>query len=218
MTLTLHYHPLASYCWKALIALYENSVAFDGRIVDLSRPEQRAALAKISPFTKFPALVDTARENAIYESTVIIEYLARHYPGPGALVPPDPELAFEVRQRDRFLDIHVHDQMQKIVGDRIRPEGKRDPYGVEQARETLAIAYDVLERELSAGPWAFGATFTLADCAAAPALYYANRVAPFVATHPKLASYLERLHKRPSFARVFEEAQPYMQYFPEANR
>lgn len=218
MSLTLHYHPLASYCWKALIALYENDTAFEGRIVDLSKPEQREALTKISPFAKFPALVDSARNDTIYESTTIIEYLSRHYPGAVALVPSDPDAAFEVRRRDRFLDIHVHDQMQKVVGDRIRPEGQRDAYGVEQARATLATAYDVLERELSAGPWALGDAFTMADCAAAPALYYANRVAPFATTHPKLAAYLERLHGRPSFARVFEEAQPYMKNFPETDR
>jgi glutathione S-transferase len=213
MSLKLHYHPLASYCWKALIALYEHEIEFEGQIVDLSLPEQRTALTKISPFSKFPALEDRATGRAITESTLIIEYLARHYPGRVTLVPAEPDAAFEVRRLDRFFDVYVHDPMQKIVGDKIRPEGKQDPFGVEQARSTLATAYDVLERELGSQPWAAGDTFSLADCAAAPALYYANRVAPF-GDHPRLAAYLERLHARPSFARTFEEAQPYMKMFP----
>jgi glutathione S-transferase len=218
MSLTLHYHPLASYCWKVLIALYENSTRFDGQIVDLSSARQREALAAISPFAKFPALEDRARGRSLYESTVIIEYLARHYPGRVALVPSDADVAFEVRRHDRFFDLYVHEPMQKIVVDRIRPQGKRDALGVEQARATLAIAYGVLERELTAGPWAIGEAFTMADCAAAPALYYANRVASFEASHPKLAAYLERLHARPSFSRVFEQAQPYLKDFPEGDR
>jgi glutathione S-transferase len=108
----------------------------------------------------------------------------------------------------------VHEQMQKIVGDKNRPEGKRDPHGVEQARSVLATAYDVLERDLGSQPWSAFGTFSMADCAAAPALYYANRVAPFERTHPRTTAYLERLHERPSFARVFEDAQPYMSMFP----
>jgi glutathione S-transferase len=213
MSLKLHYHPLASYCWKALIALYEHEIEFDRQIVDLADPAQHAALRKISPFTKFPALEDRAKGRVITESTLIIEYLARHYPGRVTLVPADPDAAFDVRRLDRFFDLYVHEHMQKIVGDKIRPEGKQDPFGVEQARATLATAYDVLERELGSQPWAAGDTFSLADCAAAPALYYANRVAPF-GDHPRLAAYLERLHARASFARTFEEAQPYMKLFP----
>ncbi|HET6338880.1 MAG TPA: glutathione S-transferase family protein [Polyangiales bacterium] len=213
MSLKLHYHPLASYCWKALIALYEHEIEFDRQIVDLADREQHAALRKISPFTKFPALEDRAKGRVITESTLIIEYLARHYPGRVTLVPADPDAAFDVRRLDRFFDLYVHEHMQKIVGDKIRPEGKQDPFGVEQARATLATAYDVLERELGSQPWAAGDRFSLADCAAAPALYYANRVAPF-GDHPRLAAYLERLHARASFARTFEEAQPYMKLFP----
>ena len=214
MSLKLHYHPLASYCWKALIALYENEIDFDRQIVDLSNAEQRAALTKISPFTKFPALEDRASNRVITESTLIIEYLTRGYPGKVALVPSNPEAAFEVRRIDRFFDVYVHDNLQKLVGDKIRPEGTQDPYGVGQARSVIATAYDVLERELGSQPWAAGDTFSMADCAAAPALYYANRVAPFGSNHPRVTAYLERLHARPSFARVFEEAQPYLPMFP----
>jgi glutathione S-transferase len=212
MSLKLYYHPLASYCWKVLIALYENGTAFEPVFVDLSKPEQRAQLARLSPFTKFPTLEDRGR--AIWESTTIIEYLARQHAGTAQLVPADPEAAFEVRRKDRFFDLYVHESMQKIVGDKLRPESKRDPLGVEQARALLATSYDWLERELGSQPWAAGDTFSLADCAAAPALYYANRVAPFAATHPRIAAYLDRLHARPSFARTFEEAQPYLHMFP----
>jgi glutathione S-transferase len=214
MSLVLHYHPLASYCWKTLIALYENEIEFERQFVDLSNPEQRAALTKLSPFTKFPVLEDRRQKRVVTESTPIIEYLSLHYPGRVVLVPPDPKTAFEVRRRDRFFDVYVHENMQKIVGDKIRPEGSKDPYGVEQARSVLATAYDVLERDLGPQPWAAGDAFSMADCAAAPALYYANRVAPFGADHPRLTAYLERLHARPSFARAFEEAQPYMRLFP----
>jgi glutathione S-transferase len=214
MSLELYYHPLASYCWKVLIGLYENGTAFEGRVVNLADPKQAEMLAELSPFTKFPALQDRARNCTVTESTMIIEYLARHYPGSVALVARDPDAAFQVRQRDRFFDLYVHEPMQKIVGDIIRPEGKQDRYGVELARATLAKAYDVLERELGTQPWAAGDTFSMADCAAAPALYYANRVAPFGARHVRVAAYLKRLHDRPSFARVFEEAQPFMSMFP----
>jgi glutathione S-transferase len=212
MSLTLHYHPLASYCWKALIALYETGVAFDKQLVDLANAEQRAALAKIAPFVKFPVLEDGGR--VVTEASMIIEYVALHVPGKNALVPADPEAAFEVRRRDRFFDLYVHEPMQKIVGDRIRPDGKTDPHGVEQARAQLATAFDVLERELGSQLWAAGEAFTMADCAAAPALYYADRVQPIGREHPRISAYLKRLHERPSFARVFQEAQPYMSMFP----
>lgn len=214
MSLKLYYHPLASYCWKVLIALYENDTPFERQLVDLSTPEQRTELQRLSPFVKFPALEDRSRGRAIWESTTIIEYLAQHHPGTSRLIPADPIAAFEVRQKDRFFDLYVHESMQKIVGDKLRPHGARDPFGTDQARAVLAKAYDYLERTLESQPWAAGDSFSMADCAAAPALYYANRVAPFVADHPRTGAYLERLHARPSFARTFEEAQPYLHNFP----
>lgn len=214
MTLKLYYHPLASYCWKALIALYENDHSFDKQSVDLMIPHERETFAKLSPFTKFPLLEDPARGARIAESTTIIEYLALHYPSRSPLIPADPHGAFEVRRLDRLFDLYVHEPLQKIVADIIRAPGTKDPTGVDQARTVLARAYDVLEAELGAKQWAAGAAFSMADCAAAPALYYANRVAPLGAAHAKLMAYLERLHQRPSFARVFEEAQPYLGMFP----
>lgn len=214
MSLTLYYHPLASFCWKVLIALYETGVSFEPRLVDLSNPTHRDALTRVWPLMKFPVLVEEATGLVVPESSIIIEYLATAHPGPSVFIPAEPAAALETRFLDRFFDQQVHEPMQKHVLDKLRPADKRDPYGVEQAHEQMEQAYDVLEARLAGRTWAAGDTFTLADCAAAPALYYANRVHPLTATRPVLSSYLERLHARPSFARVFAEAQPYLHFFP----
>jgi glutathione S-transferase len=129
-------------------------------------------------------------------------------------VPADPNLALQTRLRDRFYDLYVQEPMQKIVGDRLRPAGSKDPFGVEQARTLLRTAYDLIERDMASRTWAMGEAFGMADCAAAPALFYANRVLPFEDSHPHAARYLGRLRERPSFARVIEEAQPYFALFP----
>src|SRR5580700_6982386 len=104
--------------------------------------------------------------------------------------------------------------MQKIVGDNLRPEGKRDPVGVEQARAQMEAAYALADEQLGEGPWAMGADFTMVDCAALPALFYGDKVAPLDARWPKVTAYLERLKGRPSVARVLAEAEPYFQMFP----
>jgi glutathione S-transferase len=215
MSLTLHFHPLSSFCWKALIALYENDVPFAPNLVDLSDAAQRAKLVALWPIAKFPVLRDDANDRTVPEATIIIEYLSQHYPGKVALVPPDADRARETRLRDRFYDLYVHEQMQKIVGDKLRPEGKHDPHGVEQARARIDTAYGMVERDLeSGGPWAMGEAFTMADCAAAPALYYANLVQPLGDGHGRVKAYLARLVERPSFARVLKEAEPYFAMFP----
>jgi glutathione S-transferase len=215
MSLTLYYHPLASFCWKALIALYENETPFEPHFVDLADELQRTQFLSLAPFGKFPLLRDAARDKTIPESSIIIEYLSTHYPGKVALVPSDPELALEVRLSDRFYDFYVHQPMQRVVLDRLRPEGMKDPHGVERAKAELQEAYDFIEREMTERRWAAGDAFSMADCAAAPALYYANRVSPFGAKHTNVARYLTRLHERPSFARTFAEAAPYLANFPE---
>jgi glutathione S-transferase len=215
MSLTLHFHPLSSFCWKALLAFYENDTPFVPNIVDLSDAEQRARLVALWPIAKFPVLHDDASDRTVPEASIIIEYLAQHYPGKIALVPADADRARETRLRDRFYDLYVHERMQKIVGDKLRPEGKHDPYGVEQARACIATAYGMIESDLEmGGPWAMGEAFTMADCAAAPALYYANRVQPLDSEHGRVKAYLARLVKRPSFARVLKEAEPYFAMFP----
>jgi len=218
MSLILHYHPLASFCWKVLIALYENATPFEPLIVDLGDEKSRTAFAKLWPQAKFPVLQDTGRDRLVPESAVIIDYLDAHYPGSVRFIPQDRELALKVRLADRFYDSYVHEPMQKIVTDRIRPAGSHDPYGVAQARETILVSYSMIEDELREREWAAGDAFTLADCAAFPALFYANKVEPFVGKYPNVGSYLDRLSARPSVLRVLEEAGPYFKFFPERDR
>jgi len=213
MSLTLHFHPLASFCHKALIALYENATPFTPNLVDLSDERQRAALLRLWPIGKFPVLRDDARDETIPESTVIIEYLDCRYPGGTRFLPDDPDLALQTRLQDRFYDLHVHEPMQKIVGDRIRPQTGKDPHGVEEARARLRTSYAMIDRWMATRNWAMGEFFSLADCAAAPALFYANKVLPF-ADHANLGGYFARLAARPSYERVLKEAEPYFSMFP----
>jgi glutathione S-transferase len=215
MSLKLYLHPLASYCQKALIAFYENSTPFEPHIVNLGEEKSRAELLKLWPIGKFPVLRDEARDRTIPESTTIIEYLDQHYPGRTKLIAADADLARETRFHDRFYDLHLHNHMQTVVGDRLRPAGAKDPVGVEQAKAKIATAYAMIDREMATKSWAMGDTFTMADCAAAPALFYANLVMPFGDTHKNVAAYFGRLMKRPSFARVVEEAKPYIHLFPK---
>src|SRR5882757_9492701 len=215
MSLTLHFHPLSSFCWKALIALYENDTPFAPNMVDLGNAAERAALLKLWPIGKFPVLRDDARDQTVPESSSIIEYLDRHYPGRTQFIPADPDLAWQTRLRDRFYDLYVHLPMQKIMGDRLRAEGKKDPHGVEEARAQLRTSYAMIERQMAAGAWAMGDDFSLADCAAAPALFYGNMVVPFGGTEKNLGAYFERLKARPSFARVLKEAEPYFNMVPK---
>ena len=214
MSLQLYFHPLASFCHKPLIALYENGIAFEPIVVDLGDEASRAAFQAVWPMAKMPVLRDEARDRIVAESTIIIEYLDAHYPGRTRFLPADADRAWQARMWDRFYDHYVQEPMQKIVTDRLRPEGKNDLYGVEQAKGQLDQAYKIIEPEMSSKTWAMGDAFTLADCAAAPALFYANTVAPFADQQKNLRAYLERLMARPSFARVLAEAQPYFALFP----
>jgi glutathione S-transferase len=162
-------------------------------------------------------LRDDARGRTVPESTILLEYVDRLSAGPRRLIPPDPERALECRLRDRLFDTYVHLPLQKIVGDRLRPAEARDPTGVDQARAQLETAYALADEQVHDGPWAMGAEFTLADCAAMPALYYGNKVAPFEGRWKNLTAYLERLKRRPSVARVLEEAEPYFHMFPDSD-
>jgi glutathione S-transferase len=212
MSFTLYYHPLASFCWKALIALYEADIAFEPRQVNLGDPADRAAFETIWPLGKFPVLRDNARGKTIPESSVIVDYLARTEPSAASLVPGDPDLAMQTRLIDRLLDGYVHLPMQQVVAERMRPSGHHDPFGAEQARGQIRAGYKLIA-PMIAGPWAMGEAFTLADCSALPALFYADYAVP-LAEQPELAAYLGRLKARPSVARVLAEATPYFQYFP----
>lgn len=211
MSMQFHYHPLSSFCWKVLIALYEKNAAFEPVLVNLGDPAQEAAFRKLSPLRKMPAIVNG--DDVVNESSIEIEYLDQTLGG-APLIPADPKQALDVRYWDRFFDVHVHYPMQAIVADRLRPADKKDAFGVAETRAKLRAAYDVAEAHMQGRTWASGDSFSMADCSAAPALYYGNLVAPFTDTHPNLAAYLRRLSARPSFARALEEAEPYSQFFP----
>ena len=214
MSLKLYFHPLASFCHKALIAFYENGIPFEPVIVDLGDERSSAAFRAIWPMARMPVLRDDARDRTVAESTIIIEYLDAYYPGATRFLPEDADRAWQTRMWDRFYDHYVQEPMQKIVTDRLRPAGQNDLYGTKRARAQLPEAYAMIEQKIEPNAWMMGDAFTLADCAAAPALFYANTVVPFGPTHEKLTAYLGRLMARPSFARVLEEAEPYFKLFP----
>jgi len=215
MSLKLYFHPLSSFCQKVLVALYENGTPFEPHIVDLANETASASFKKIWPIGKFPVLRDDALGRTIPESSIIIEYLGQHYPGKTRLVPADADLAWQTRLRDRFYDLFVNVNVQKIVTDKLRPAGRNDSFGVEQARAQLATAYGIIEQEMGTRTWAAGDSFSMADCAAAPAMFYANMLQPLGATHKNAAAYLDRLMRRPSFARAVKEAQPYLALMPK---
>lgn len=217
MSLTLHAHPLASFCWKVLIGLYENETPFDNVLVDLGDPAARAAFLRLSPLGKMPALSDAARGETVLETTIILDYLDAYYPGAVRFTPQAPDLARRARFWDRFFDNYVQAPMQKVIADRIRPEGAaKDPYGVQEAYGQLAAACDHLERQWADGrDWMCG-DFGLADCAAMPALFYADKVQALAERWPLCLAYLERLKARPSVQRVLAEAEPYFHMFPRA--
>jgi glutathione S-transferase len=212
MALTLYYHPLSSFCWKTLIALYEAELPFEPRLVNLGDPADRAAFQAVWPLAKFPVLRDEARGETVPESSVVIDYLAQHYPAARGLVPADPDAARQVHLKDRLIDNYIHLPFQQIVGERMRPDDKHDPFGVEQNRAKVSEGYGLIQPMIE-GPWAMGEAFTLADCAALPALYYADYAVSLDAW-PALRAYLDRLKARPSVARVLAEAEPWFQYFP----
>ena len=215
MALTLYLHPLASFCHKVLIPLYQNGTLFTPVTVDLSDPVQAEHLRSIWAVGKFPVLRDDTRGQTVPETSIIIDYLDRNYPGPVPMIPADPDAALEARLWDRFFDLYIHDPMQRIVADVLRPADHRDPHGVKEARDKLQMAYAMLEERMADRAWAAGDAFSIADCAASPALFYALIIEPFAG--PNTTAYFERLLARPAFARVLEEAKPYFQYFPFRN-
>ena len=215
MTLRLYFHPLSSFCQKVLIALYENETPFTPQLVNFGDAAENKAFLEMWPPHKIPVLRDEARDRMVPETSIIIEYLQQHYPGKIRLIPDDGETARQVRFRDRFYDLYVNVPMQKIVTDRLRPAGKNDPYGVDEARTLLRRAIGMIDREMGRKTWSIGDAFTMADCAAAPALFYADKVMPLAEKHANAAAYLARLMKRPSYARALAEAEPYLKYFPK---
>jgi len=214
MGLTLHFHPLSSYCHKALIALYETGAPFKALLVNLGDPASRDPFVKLWPIGKFPVLQDDCRDAMVPESSIIIEYVDRYYFATRPLVPRDADAAREVRLWDRFFDNHIHTHVQKIVGDRLRPAGSKDPAGVDHARTAMRTALDIIDERMANRSWMAGDDFTMADCSAAPALFYADKITPLAGTHKNAAAYLARLRERPSYARVLKEAEPYLHMFP----
>jgi glutathione S-transferase len=212
MTLRLYAHPFSSYCQKVLIALYENGTAFEYRLLGPDDPATGAEFAARWPIGKFPLLVDD--DTTVFEATIIIEHLGLHHPGRIQLVPADARAALPVRMLDRFFDNYVMTPMQKIVADAIRPADARDPHGVAEARKQLDTAYAWLEQYLTGRDWATDAGFSLADCAAAPSLFYADWAHPMGDRFPAARDYRRRLLARPSFARAVDEARPYRSFFP----
>ena len=210
-SLTLYAHPFSSYCQKVLTALYENSTPFVYRKLGPEDPTAMTELEALWPFKRFPLLVDGRQ--TIVESSIIIEHLGLHHPGPVPLVPSDARAALDVRLMDRFFDIYVMTPMQKIVIDCIRPAQSRDAYGVGEARALLDTGYRWLNQRLAGREWVAGSGFSLADCAAAPSLFYADWVQPIDARLSQVRGYRQRLLARPSFARAVEEARPYRQLF-----
>ena len=210
MTLQLFAHPFSSYCQKVLIALWADGTEFEYRLLEQDHPENFVELKRHWPFGLFPLLLDDGRP--VVETTVIIEHLQANHPGPNQWI-PDGEAGRHVRFLDRFFDLYVMNQMNAPVANALRPEEARDQFGVDKAMERLRTAYDWLEANLGDGPWAIGDRFTLADCAAAPALFYADWVEP-IGDRPKLAAYRTRLLAHPVVARAVDEGRPYRSYFP----
>ncbi len=218
MTLKLYFHPLSSFCHKALIALYHHDAPFEPVVVDLGNADDRETFGAVWPLLKFPAIRDEARGKTIAESSPIVEYIDTFYPSGAPLIPADPDRACEVRMWDQFCDNYVMVPMQKSNGDSFRPEGGHDPVGVQQAIAQLRQAYAILEKQLGAREFLVGDTFTLADIAAAPSLFYADLITPIGADTPKLDAYLDRLLARPSYARALNEAAPFFQNVPSAKK
>jgi glutathione S-transferase len=212
MALTLYAHPFSSYCQKVLMALYENATPFSYRALSAEDPLPLEELKTIWPIGKFPVLLDDGA--ALIEASIIIEHVEIRHPGPIRLIPRDPAAALEVRFMDRFFDNYVATPQQTCVFDALRAAEDRDPTGVTRAKAMLDTAYAWLEAHMVDREWAAGAEFSLADCSAAPQLFYADWTHPLGDRFPRVSAYRRRLNARPSFARCIEEARPYRNYFP----
>lgn len=210
MALVLYSHPFSSYCQKALIALYENGTAFTARLI--SDAAAFAELEALWPLKKFPVLADG--NVTVVEASIIIEYLDHHHRGAAPLLPKNPDAALETRFMDRFFDNYVMTPMTRIAGDSLRPATGRDPIGVAEARALLDASYRWLDARMQTREWASGSGFSLADCAAAPALFYADWVHGIGPQWPNVRAYRARLLARPSMARAVDEARPYRHLFP----
>ena len=206
----LYAHPFSSYCQKVLVALYENGTLFDYR--SLEDAQNGAELAALWPMKRFPVLVDGQR--TVLEASCIIEYLQLHHPGAMHLIPADADAALDVRMLDRFFDNYVSTPQQKVVFDALCAETDRDPHGVRKAHAMLETSYAWLDARMATRSWACGDDFSLADCGAAPFLFYADWTHAIEPRFANVRAYRERLLARPSFKRAVDEARPFRPYFP----
>lgn len=211
--LILHGHPLSSFCMKVAMALDELGLSFRSEMVDLGDEAARARFLALWPLGKMPVLSDDAAEEAVPETSIIVDYLAARYPGSKTLIPADPDRAWRARFWDRFFDLHVMAPVQRYADFRLGRPGSRDEAIPDVVRGQLASAFGVLEAQVGE-PWMLGSDLTVAECAGAPALFYADRIVPLAEAHPAAAAYLERLKQRPSFARALAQAAPYMHMVP----
>lgn len=211
MALTLHYHPLSSHCWKLLIALDELGAPFEPRLVDLGDAAARAAHAALWPTAKIPLLVDS--ERVVPETAIQIEYLNRRMLGD--LLPADFDAQLQVRLWDRLFDGYVMDPMQRYIAQLLRPQAERDARAQADAVNLLGMAYDMIEGRMGDQAWAAGERFSMADCTAAPSLFYAATIRPFSAGQVRLNAYFERLMARPSVVKTLEQARPFFKYYPK---
>ncbi len=212
MSMKLYAHPFSSYCQKVLIAFYENDIPFEFRMLAPDDKQTAAEHEALWPFKRMPVLVDGVR--TVVESSIIIEYLGLHHPGPVRLIPEEPRAALDVRMMDRFFDNYIMAPMQKIVSDRIRSAENRDRQGIAEARAMLDTAYRWLDHTMNGREWAAGDAFSLADCAAAPSLFYADWSHRIGEAFQNVHAYRRRLLVRPSFARAVDEVRPYRSFFP----
>ena len=212
MSPKLYAHPFSSYCQKVLVALYENETPFQFKMLDGDHPKVFTEFESLWPIKKFPLLVDAGR--VVIEASTIIEYLDLHYPGPGTLLPVDARQAMDVRMMDRFFDNYISTPQQRVVYDSLRPADQRDPRGVADACAMLDTAYSWLDKVMADREWAAGANFSLADCGAAPFLFYADWTHKIDAKFSNVLAYRRRLLARPSFARAVDEARPFRHLFP----
>lgn len=214
MPLTLYSHPLASFCHKVLIALYENGHEFEKVLVDLADPDSASDLLSLWPVGKMPVLHDASADRVVPETSIIIEYLDGRYPGPVRLIPEDFDAALDARLFDRFFDLYVSQPMQTIVIDRIKPDAAKDAAAVANARAALDMAYAMIEARMGSREFIAGDRFSIADCSATPALFYAGIVHPFGPSQNALKGYFYRLIYREAAQRVLDEARPYFHMFP----
>jgi glutathione S-transferase len=211
MTLTLYYHPLSSFCQKVMVALYETGIPFTPRFIDFVKEEDRDALLKVWPMGQFPVIRDEAKARTVPESSLIIEYLTLNFPEGASLLPRGGETEFEIRYWDRLFDLHVNQQMQIAMAERRKPEEERDAAASKRAAGQIEAAYGLIDAHMAGREWAVDDGFSMADCAAAPALNYAKLIVPF-GKHGNVAAYHDRLTRRPSFARALKESEPWLQY------